>query len=144
MKISLLTPLSIFLLLGFVQCTHKIAVDKMPTNQLIFGSGGGVTGFVKEYAMLEDGRILARSDDGKQYKTVVTVKGDDLANLKSGMAMLDKQAFNEPGNMYYFIETKGQMTGKAQRLIWGGTTIAPPTELSDFYKKLMAFVPKDK
>jgi hypothetical protein len=142
MKISLFIPLSIFLLMGFTQCTHKIAADKMPANQLLFGSGGGFTGTVKEYAMLEDGRILQKSGDGKKYKTVVTVKGDDLTKLKSALAMLDNQSFNEPGNIYSFIETKGGITGKAQRLTWGGTGIAPPKELTELFQKLMNYVPK--
>jgi hypothetical protein len=142
MKISFSAPLSIFLfsmLLG--SCTHKIAADKMPANQLIFGSGGGFTGAVKAYSLLDDGRIMAQSDDGKTYKSVAKVGKDELSQLKADAQKLDKETFNEPGNLYYFIETKG-VTEKNQRLTWGSTDKSVPPAVDALYKRLVAFLPK--
>jgi hypothetical protein len=97
----------------------KFSHDKLPENQLRWGSGGGMTGKETIYTLLENGQIFKsakiRSDttemDGprKKIAKALFVQATELG--------LAKRDFNHPGNMYRFVELA--TAEGVQRVAWG-------------------------
>jgi hypothetical protein len=157
MKISIHTPLSIlrlnrlffsvFIILSLsltFGCRKKtIPMDQMPDTQIIFGNGGGFTGEIKEYHLLNDGRIVSKSLGDTIFKVLsrigkskATACFDDCKKMK-----LNTMKFSEPGNRYYFIAVKE--AGKPEnRIVWGDNEQPVLDEVKNFYKTLMGHLPK--
>ena len=64
------------LILLLAGCSKKITMEKMPATQIIFGSGGGFTAQVKEYCLLENGKIVEKSKDGQEFDVLTTIDRD--------------------------------------------------------------------
>jgi hypothetical protein len=159
MKISINTPLSIlrlnrllfsvFIILSLsltVGCQKKtIPMDKMPDSQIIFGNGGGFTGEIKEYHLLNDGRIVNKGLNDTIYnvlsrigKTKATACFEDCKKMK-----LNTMKFSEPGNRYYFIAVKE--AGKPEnRIVWGDNEQPVLDDIKSLYKNLMGHLPKQR
>jgi hypothetical protein len=136
----LVLTLGVFLLFS---CNKKLAADKMPTTRLEFGHGGGFTGAVTTYYLLDNGRIYEDMTDKTAYKRVNSVGKDEAASLFSDCQKLATLKTDAPGNMYYFVTMKN---GDAipKRWIFGDPATATPQELETFYKRLIGFVPSKK
>jgi hypothetical protein len=140
-------PIFIILLISFTfSCQKKtVPMDKMPESQIIFGFGGGFTGEIKEYHLLNDGRIVNKGLNDTIYnvlsrigKSKATACFDDCQKMK-----LNTMKFNEPGNRYYFIAVKE--VGKPEnRIVWGDTEQPVLESVKTFYKTLMSHLPKEK
>jgi hypothetical protein len=143
---KLLSLIIMFSLTSLFSCHKKnIAVEKMPTKQILFGSGGGFTGVVSEYALLENGSVLELSNDKKSYNVVNRIgrqkAGDCVATIKK--LGLETLKFDEPGNLYYYIVVK---TDKAveNRITWGSKENPVDNNIKDLYQTLISFLPKGK
>lgn len=118
-------------------------MDQMPDTQIIFGNGGGFTGEIKEYHLLNDGRIVSKSLGDTIFKVLsrigkskATACFDDCKKMK-----LNTMKFSEPGNRYYFIAVKE--AGKPEnRIVWGDNEQPVLDEVKNFYKTLMGHLPK--
>ena len=99
-----LTPF-LLIILTFSFCkTVTYTADNLPTRQLYFGSGGGFTGAVSEYLVLENGQI---------FKHLSETSYDELKKTKKKTAegfyatydelKLNELQFVRPGNMYFFL-----------------------------------------
>ena len=117
----------------------------MPSNQIIFGSGGGFTGIVKEYCLLQDGRIVEKSKDGSVYNIITSIDRDIAKQAFSNCQFLglNNLKFDDPGNIYQFltIHTDSQTEN---RIVWGNINNQPPSEVTNLHKMLMSFIPKIK
>ncbi len=159
MKILMRTPLSILRLnrmlfsvfiilslsLTFGCRKNTIPMDKIPESRIIFGNGGGFTGEVKEYHLLNDGRIVNKGLKDTIYnvlsrigKSKATACFEDCTKMK-----LNTMKFSEPGNRYYFIAVKE--VGKPEnRIVWGDNDLPVLEGVKTFYQTLMSHLPKDK
>jgi hypothetical protein len=130
----------------FLNCTHKtISMDKMPSTQIIFGNGGGFAGLIKEYALLEDGRVVEKSKDGTAYTRLAKISLEKAEQCFSNAATLNLQnvKFNEPGNMYYFVGVKSAGQDE-NRIVWGNNNVQVPPGIESLYKILCSYLPKKK
>jgi hypothetical protein len=141
-------PLSKILVLGsfslvFVlfSCNKKMTAEKMPANRIEFGHGGGFTGAVTTYVLLNNGRIYQDLNEGTQYNKLRRINKDEATALFEECEKLRTLKTDSPGNMYYFVTIKDS-TQIPRRWIFGDPSVAPPSELEALYKRLVGLIPK--
>lgn len=117
--------------------SHQYTLKKMPTTQLIFGSGGGFTGMVTEYLLLDNGQFF-RVDTYTQEKTEIKharkSKAEKIFNALDKMDIL-KIECNMPGNMYYYIVYKTEAID--HRVTWGDPDAKINDDIKKYYADLM-------
>ena len=58
-----------------------MAAEKMPANRIEFGHGGGFTGAVTTYVLLNNGRIYQELMEQNQYNKLRRITKDEAADL---------------------------------------------------------------
>lgn len=106
-------------------------------EELHFGQGGGFTGALTYFVLLDDGRLYQKAMQDSTYSLMDTwdekfVK-QMFDNYKS--FALDKIDFYEPGDLYYFIQHK---SGDApmHRIAWGKSGTKPDEIIVRYYNLL--------
>ncbi|WP_084061747.1 hypothetical protein [Cellulophaga tyrosinoxydans] len=126
-------------MLLFLSCkSQQYTLDTLPNTQLIFGKGGGITGVIDTYTLLENGQLFyenSLSEEKKELKRIskknVKILFDQLDNIN-----LKDVDFNHPGNMYYFMkEVKG---GYSHKVVWGKSDVQIDASIINLYEKLKA------
>ena len=132
--------LSILLLLTLciiLACsTPKLSPIDYKGNQIHFGQGGGFTGNVNYYVILDDGRLFQKQLKDTSFSHLATWKRNFTHQLFTDYDQLelDTLAYSEPGNLYYFVEMHNE--GKIHRSVWGKPGFNPSQKLVDFYNIL--------
>lgn len=104
-------------------------------DQLHFGQGGGFTGEVTYYVLLDDGRLFQRSDT--TYTQMPSFQKSFTSQMFSNYHQLGLQSIdhNHPGNLYYFVEHHSRK-GDVHRMTWGKPDQPAPANLVAFYNLL--------
>ncbi|WP_026260523.1 hypothetical protein [Spirosoma luteum] len=146
MKQLFLTTLSLVLMTGFLgtqtSCSRAATPAHYTGNQLMLGSGGGVTGFATTYYLLANGKLFSRSS----RDTVFTFIGRQTrANTKRVFEMAEQDCaikttnFNHPGNTYKFAQwKKGE---ESYRVTWGDISETVPASYPRLYTSFMTMLP---
>lgn len=124
------------LLLVFSCKTTTYTSENLPEKQLYFGSGGGFTGLVTEYLILENGQLFKVPSPG-QYEEMDRVKRKkaEAVYLDYNSLGFSDLIFNQPGNIYYFIR---MVDGETENYIsWSDQRPLPEVKMMDFYKSLV-------
>lgn len=145
-RLRLYFPILVLLFLGLnSSCSHKIATEKLPATQIVFGHGGGFTGAIHEYALLQDGRIIEIRKDSATQRIVEKMNKKKAASFYSEVdsMRLHTWLYNVPGNIYHYVILKREGK-KDNKIVWdgGGTDSHAPKNIEEFYKRLMAELPK--
>jgi hypothetical protein len=113
--------------------------ENLPEKQLYFGSGGGFTGMITEYLLMDNGQLFKRpSEDIFEEMKKVKKKTAEALYLQYKEAGFDDLIFNQPGNIYYFIR---MVDGENENYFsWSDQRPLPEVEMMDFYKELMGTV----
>jgi len=93
-------------LLAACASTSQTSKTKASSEQIRFGSGGGFTGGVTEYCVLNTGKLYIRKafeDTEKLKASQQDIDSCFAASEKIGFKAID---FNKPGNTYSFIELR--------------------------------------
>jgi len=123
---------SILFLLILNSClTGKIAV-KTGIDEIYFGSGGGFTGEVKTYTLTADNKLLELDKVLKKVDSKIT-----LAIFNEAKEIKDYY-FNEPENMYSFIEIKTK--DKTNRIVWAFGSTKVDKKVIEIHTKLMTLI----
>ncbi len=111
-----------------------------PDKRLLFGSGGGFTGAVTEFILLENGQLFTHTGVETQYKELKKVGRRTTKNLFSRAAQLKEldAGVNQPGNIYYFISDF--QTGKERRIAWGAHDVPVSETVKELYRELSGLV----
>lgn len=140
-------PIIILLFLGLFSCTRKIATDKMPTTQIVFGHGGGFTGMVHEYALLENGYIVRIQKDSATQRIVKKIGKKKAATYYAAVdsMRLHTWLYNVPGNIYHYVILKREGK-KDNKIVWDGSgnDAHAPKNIEEFYVQLSAELPERK
>jgi hypothetical protein len=118
--LKLFIPMKIYAILLFVilnSCmTSKIAF-KTGIEEISFGNSGGFTGEVKTYKLTADCKLFEKETELKKVESKKTFE------LFTQAKELKDLNFNEPENMYSFIEIKTKE--KTNKIVWafGSTTV---------------------
>lgn len=139
MKANFLIFSLLSLTLYFSACKSQVySADQLPDQQLLFGSGGGFTGEVTEYILLENGQIFKKSSLKNSMTEIGHIKKRVAKKLLKEVAglQLEKTAIRQPGNMSYFVCLKNGNT--EYRSVWGSPNYQVDSTLEVVHKKLMA------
>lgn len=116
--------------------------DSYAGRQLRVGNGGGFTGFSTTYCLLDNGQLFSRSSRDTAYQFLGR---QTTANTKRAFATVEttgrikRVRFDNPGNMYKFVEWK---RGKQRyRVSWGAVGITVPAAYPKFYNWFMTVIP---
>jgi hypothetical protein len=120
-----------------LQCkTKHYTPYEFEGKQLIFGTGGGFTGQVKEYTLLENGQLFSGAHQEGFVKELPKVKKNKTKQIFENYHSLhfDKITIDKPGNMYHYLIVKeGEKEHKIQ---WGAYDANPPRELTVFFANI--------
>ena len=108
--------------------TGNIGV-KTGIYEIQFGSGGGFTGEVKTYILTADCKLFEEDKELNKIKSKTT-----LEIFKEAQA-INEHSFNEPGNMYSFIEIKTK--DKTNRIVWAFGSTKVDKRVTELHKRLM-------
>lgn len=110
--------------------------DKFPSQQLIWGSGGGFAGIETSFYLLPNGQIFRRQGIAKPFEELVSIKKKKAGAYfeKAASLQLFKQDIDKPGNLYYFVQEITNATDS--RAIWGSGDYLPPQGLLALYREL--------
>jgi len=130
--------LSIFLLLSEISCrSSKEYPADFKGDQIHFGQGGGFSGIVTHYVLLEDGRLFQKAYRDSSFTFLTNWSSDFVKQMFSNyhLLQLDKIEMYEPGDLYYFIEYH---TGDKDihRVTWGRPGTKPDDNIVIFYNLL--------
>jgi len=106
-------------------------------EQIQFGQGGGFSGAVTQFVLLEDGRLfqLPWRDSTKTYigQWEKNFTKQIFQNYK--VLNLEKLTYNEPGDLYYFIDYQTD-ENVHHRIVWGKPGFHPEENLISYYNLL--------
>ncbi len=126
---------------GMVTLTACSPPEEFPRSykgdQIHFGQGGGFSGALNYFAVLDDGRLFRRAPGDSTFALVDTWEKPFVrqmfANYK--MLQLDTVKLYEPGDLYYFIEFRSGGT-TARPITWGKSGIIPDKNIVTYYNLL--------
>lgn len=132
-------------LIAFLGCnTTKFTPDNLPETQLIFGSGGGYSGLVNQYIILENGQLFEKKGDDKTFSEINKIKKKKAHTLYTQLENIafTEMEVNQPGNIYRFIHLVS--SGVDHQLTWGKGDYQVDAQVESLYQELLALVKKDK
>ena len=125
------------LVLSFFGCkSQQYSFEELPEKQLIFGSGGGMSGAVDTYVLLENGQFFHTNSLTGEVKELESVSKKEAKQCfgKLEELSLSEMDFDHPGNLYYFLE---EVEGdESHRITWGANNHEISEECKTFYKEL--------
>jgi hypothetical protein len=133
------------LLLSLLACkSKKVKADQLPAEIITFGSGGGFTGQVQEYVLLENGQLFHRARIGGELKELEVVKKKEARACfeKARLIPWQELGAGEPGNLYHYIEYK--TSEKTQKYTWGKQKSSISSPIDSLYRMLGACLPNEK
>ena len=106
MKTMLFTS-AIFILILYGCKAQQYSIDDLPEKQLIFGNGGGMSGMVKTYTLLENGQLFHKNSLTEEATELESISKKEAKTCFADLEQLSlsEMNFDHPGNMYYFLET---------------------------------------
>jgi hypothetical protein len=106
-------------------------------DQIHFGQGGGFSGLLNYFVLLEDGRLFQRAFRDSTMSQVDNWNKNFVSQMFSNYKtlQLDQQDHYEPGDLYYFIEYRSR--DKPNHLIsWGRPGFRPDENIVTYYNLL--------
>ena len=117
--------------------TSKDFPEGYKGRQIHFGQGGGFSGVITHFALLEDGRVFQKEYRDTTFTPFATWDRDfvDQMFLNYHRLNLDKVDHYHPGNLYYFIEYHAH-PAIIHRISWGQQGYSPDENIVTFYNLL--------
>ena len=141
---------SVFLVIAgilFIQCkTGDYSPDNYEGEMICFGEGGGFTGKITSYCLMEDGQLFRENALSKENKftfekRIADQNVEQLFNVYE-LLKFDTIYLNKPGNKYFFVEKRHDL--RTHKITWGDKSDNPPIELIVFHANLMNMARSDK
>lgn len=133
----LLTGLFLSLIVVASCKSSKLGPLDYEKSQIRFGSGGGFTGAVTTYALLESGKIYEHQSMGVDTFTLLLQmpKAETKALFEEVIDTgLDTTEYTTYGNFYYFLEWKTE--ADSNRISWGQDDMKVDSSWIQLYTKL--------
>lgn len=116
-------------------------LDAYPDPIIYFGRGGGFTGMVTTYALLQNGDLYKKNSIGDQdFEHILKIDSTETKSIFTNYSFLgiDTMQLSEPGNTYSFISMKHK-NSDLMKLVWS-KSISLPGNLKTFYDQLMKLI----
>jgi len=123
----------LFLSSILISCSSSRIVP-IEIEKINFGYGGGFTGAVKSYSLEADGQLRQ-----VEWEKDTLVKRIDVAvtqQLFERSKEFISYQFNEPGNMYSFLEIQSKKN--TQKIMWGMNSQRVEKKVMQLYNELIA------
>lgn len=132
--------LSLFLVTLFSCKSQQYTSNDLPDNQLVFGRGGGISGEINTYTLLENGQFFYNNSFTKENAEIKSLTKKEATSYFQKMAVLQlsEMNFNHPGNLYYFLEEVNG--GERHRVTWGSNDHTISEKCKAFYKELRTLI----
>lgn len=117
-------------------------VDTYPGVKIYFGYGGGFTGLVYTYVLLENGDLYQKkpyTDTEFEFLTKTPEQADSIFKNYSFLG-IDTLQLSEPGNTYNYITVI--TPDKEKKLVWS-KSLTVPGILKSFYRQLVGLIPQN-
>ena len=140
--LSLLLFLFLFAACGTTRYTNP---TEYPNARINFGNGGGFSGMVTEYVLLDNGQLLKKLTQADSFEIVTTIEKNQTTQLFENYKFLNigNLQYNQPGNMYRFIRFNHQDT--EHQIMWSGTQYPEQyPNLKIFHGNLRSLIPNSK
>lgn len=143
-NITLMNKYYAFLLIPFLfaQCKTKdyLTPHEYPGRIIEFGSGGGFTGKVKQFTILDNGQVFVNANKEGFVDAIKKLDKNQVKQLFDNYDRLNFKRFvyDNPGNFYHFVTMREE--GKTHKLTWGNKDKAAPKELEIYHDILMSCV----
>lgn len=131
-----LVLITVFSIVMYNCKSQQYTFDDLPETQLVFGRGGGITGEVNTYTILENGQVFhSNSLTNVSQEIKGMSKKEAVSHFKGLRALeLSDMNFDHPGNMYYFLE---EVNGENRyRVTWGSNDHQISNDCKKFYQAL--------
>lgn len=129
------------LILSFFGCkSQQYTFEDLPENQLVFGSGGGITGASDNYILLENGQLFHTNSLTKEVKELEPIPKKEAKKCfaKLEELSLSEMDFIHPGNRYYFLEEV--KSDSIHKVIWGSHDNEISEDCVNFYNELKSHI----
>ncbi len=106
---------------------QKFMPDEFMQKQIVFGNGGGFTGLETTFVLQQNGQLFKLNMDST-YTELGMLSAEETQKYfdKLEECKVKEVDFNNPGNMYFFLEEKeGTDT---HRLVWGDERMGMPAD----------------
>ncbi len=137
--------LSCFAISLFGSCkTVQISPEKYEKTKVYFGNGGGFTGELREFCLLENGDVFQINPSSREA-TLRNSKGKSMAkSIFKSMDEMDfkKYTYDKPGNLYYWM--KYHTDTDSTYLIWGDSEMEVEAGVVHMYEQLVELTKKSK
>jgi hypothetical protein len=102
-------------------------------DYIIFGKGGGITGEVNAYKLFRNGKILKGKGIAEiNFNEESKIRKKEARRIFQKIDSLTHEPFNQPGNMYYFIEKS--IDNSLQKYTWGSADYQVDEGLKELYR----------
>ena len=122
----------LLLLVTLNSCVMNRIAQRTGIDDISFGSGGGFTGEVKTYRLSADCKLF----DGEIEMNPIEF-GKTSTIFKNAAALKDLK-FNEPENMYSFIEIKSKES--TNRIVWAFGSTSVDKKVIELYNELLTTI----
>ncbi|HHH49751.1 MAG TPA: hypothetical protein ENK52_02095 [Saprospiraceae bacterium] len=115
--------------------------ESFTKKKINFGSGGGFTGQVTEYCLLENGQLFVKKNTTEEYISLKSISKKKTKKLFSTLdsLQLEKIEHNQPANMYHFLSVSDQKN--SHRLVWSVNDKPFTKEVGQFIDSLQTIIP---
>lgn len=140
MKWTLPLLLCIPIMLMFSCKSQEYSPETYEKDQVMFGSGGGMTGAATTYSLLQNGKLYVKKSSETQFtlKTKVPKSAAKAIFKQIEEGGMSSMSLNSPSNMYSFIEVMGD-TGK-NRMVWKKGDDSVDDKVKNVYQAMMKLV----
>lgn len=117
--------------------SSKLGPVEYEKQQIRFGSGGGFTGAVNTFALLESGKLYQHNSMGADtFAFMLELPKSQMKDLFSrvGSSGLDTTKYETYGNFHHFLEWKTE--SDSNRISWSSDDVKIDSTWKALYKEL--------
>ena len=138
MFLKIVILLAAIALFGCYSCkSPSLFPAKYRGEQIHFGQGGGFSGAVSYFALMDDGRVFQKGFRDSTFALLDTWDKHFVSQMFSNYKVLglDTVQYYEPGDLYYFIQYKSG-SGPFHRIAWGKPGFKADQNVVTYYNLL--------
>ena len=115
-----------------------------PDARLTFGNGGGFSGMVTEYVLLDNGQLLKKLSRQDSFEIIKTIDKRQTKQIFANYDFLNigDIKYNQPGNVYSFIRYEYQEA--KHEILWGNHQYPPEENNLKIFHQTLIGLAKDK
>lgn len=117
--------------------SNQVGPEDYNHSKIILGTGGGFTGHVSRYCLMDNGTLFSKMHLDTGYMLIDQIKTNTCEQLINNFTTLglDQIGTNKPGNVYRFLEY--YTDEKKHAIIWNPHNDPDQDILNNYYNTIM-------